>query len=734
MKKKRNWLCLLVTLLILMVSSTAALGGEIGEDEGDKTLSPYFFVEGADASAHSFPLKGTKVSANINGVIADTYVTQTYANEGSSPINANYVFPASTRVAVHGMKMQIGDTVITAKIKEKEEAKEEFEEAKSQGKSASLLEQQRPNVFTMNVANIMPGDTVSIELHYTEMIVCTEGVYEFVFPTVVGPRYASPSGDSSPEADQWVASPYLKDGATPPGTYDISVNLSTGVPITDLSSSSHEIKVTREGGSQAAVTLANPQDFAGNRDFILDYKLTGQDISCGLMLHTAMSNTALPNTALPNTALPNTAGARNKTENFFMLMVQPPERVKLEDIPPRDYVFVLDVSGSMSGYPLDTAKELIRSLVLNLRESDTFNLVLFSDTSLRMSPKSIPANDEGVRRAFDLIDRQDGGGGTELAPALIDALSLPVDEHVSRSIVIITDGYMSDEGSIFDIINKNMGAASFFPFGIGSSVNRHLMDGIAKTGQGESFVVTDPAEASEAADRFRTYIQAPVLTDLRVDYDGFDVYDTVPATLPTLFAQRPIVLFGKWRGEPSGSIRLSGKAGNQDYTQEIQVSGTKPSESNNAIPYLWARTRVEQLTDYNTNYDTDYNAGYCADSSTGENSQDAVKKEVTQIGLDYSMMTPYTSFIAVTDTVRNKDGNAADVDQPLPLPLHVSNLAVGGCTIGSEPGDLILVLMTASIIVTGVLLRRRRRGCGDGVSLWRRGVAVGRRRCCGEEG
>lgn len=670
MKRRTSPLCILIAILIFIVNSTVVYAARTDGEDDDKTLAPYFMVEGADASTDSFPLKETKVSTNINGVIAETYVTQTYTNEGEKPINASYVFPASTKVTVHGMKMEIGDRVVTAKIKEKEEAKKEFKQAKSEGKSTSLLEQQRPNVFNMNVANIMPGDVVNIELHYTELIVSTEGIYEFVFPTVVGPRYASSSGDKNGETNQWVEAPYLKEGETPAQKYDINVTLFAGVPIGDVTSKSHKINVARDKEFEAQVTLSDPEEFAGNKDFILEYKLTGQEVNCGLMLN------------------------KGETENFFMLMVQPPERYKIEDIPPREYIFVLDVSGSMYGYPLNTAKELIRDLVVNLRETDSFNLILFSGASSQMSPKSVPANEKNIKRAIDLIERQDGGGGTELAPALKSAIAIPRDESISRSIVVITDGYISGEKEIFNIIDENLNTTNFFSFGIGSSVNRYLIDGIAKTGLGEAFVVTESSEAADTAKRFRTYIQSPILTDIHVTYNGFEAYDIEPASLPTLFAQRPIVIFGKWKGEPSGTIQVSGKTGNQDYVREIQVSEVNPLEDNAAIGYLWARKKVERLTDYGS------------DNSDSE----AVKKEVTAIGLKYSMMTPYTSFISVLDTVRNPGGENADVNQPQPLPSGVSDLAVGGgYTKGSEPGNLILGFGVVFAAAVSALYRTRKK-------------------------
>lgn len=674
MKRKGFWLWVFLLLFLFILPSAAVYGGE-EDGDSDTTLAPYFFIEGQEDEAGRFPLKETKVSTNISGVIAETYVTQTYANEGKNPINASYVFPASAKASVHGMKMQIGDKIITAEIKEKEEAREEFEEARTEGKSASLLEQQRPNVFSMDVANIMPGDVIQIELHYTEMVSSTDGVYEFVFPTVVGPRYAGSPDEQQEGTDEWVAGPYLKEGGAPPGRYDIDVSLSTGVPITGLSCKSHQINVKQESESSARVTLSNSLDFAGDRDFILDYKLTGQSISCGLMLDSGDS------------------------ENFFMLMIQPPERVKSEDIPPREYIFLLDVSGSMNGYPLEIAQDLIKSLVGNLRETDRFNLILFSGASSRMSPESVPATAENIRRAINLIDRQKGGGGTELATALEAAMSTPKDDNVARSMVVITDGYISDEKEIFDIIHKNLDTTSFFSFGIGTSVNRYLIDGIAKAGQGESFVVTDSSEARDTAKRFETYIQSPVLTDLHVTYDGFDAYDVEPDSLPALFAQKPVVLFGKWKGEKSGTIRVTGKAGNQDYSREINVDEIDPLAVNDAIPYLWARKKVERLTDY----------GFT------EENEDAVKKEVTDIGLKYSMMTPYTSFIAVMDTIRNKDGQSTDVNQPLPLPSQVSDLAVGGgYTIGSEPGGILLAVVMVSVISLGALLGRLKKKAGSG--------------------
>lgn len=685
--KKTNAFLTTVLSLLLFSCPLHVLADETGEE--NRCLAPYFLIQDADPSVDQFPLKDTHVSTTINGVFAETYVTQTYTNEGSRPFNASYIFPASTSAAVHGMKMEIGDEVITAVVHEKEEAKETFEEAKSEGKSASLLEEQRPNVFSMNVANVMPGDTLRIELHYTEMISPTDGTYEFVFPTVVGPRYPSTVQEdedgTSPrsggtDSQEWIAAPYLMEGSLPKGTYSIDVKLAAGVPITSLVSKSHDIHIDWTGDSEAQITLANPADYAGNRDFILDYQLTGDDISSGLLLNTG------------------------KNENFFMLMLQPPKRTAPEQVLPREYLFLLDISGSMYGFPLDTAKLLITDLVSGLKESDRFNLILFADGDpLLLAPESVSATEYNIRRAIELIDQQEGGGGTELADALKKALSTEIYPGMTRSIITITDGYLSGESEIFNLVRDHMDEADFFSFGIGSSVNRYLIEGMAKTGLGEAFIVTEPEEAAETAERFRTYIESPILTNIQLSFDGFDVYDMEPAAVPTLFAQRPIIVYGKWRGDPAGTVTITGSTSARlftkqtDFYQQIPVSEISVQEDNEALRYLWARKRVEQLTDFGL-------------SNMNNAAADAVRNEVTAIGINYHLLTPYTSFVAVTETVRNTQGDAEDVRQPQPLPKHVSNFAIGasGYTVGSEPGMLLLIA-AAAIALAGVFCRRKHR-------------------------
>lgn len=263
------------------------------------------------------------------------------------------------------------------------------------------------------------------------------------------------------------------------------------------------------------------------------------------------------------------------------------------------YFFIVDVSGSMHGFPLDISKRLIKDLIGNLRPTDTFNVLLFAGGSSFFADSSVAATEENIHRALSVIDRESGGGGTDLLPAMKRALSLPKTEGYARSVVIVTDGYVSVEEEAFDLIRNNLGNANMFSFGIGSSVNRHIIEGMARVGMGEPFVVTKPEEAPGVAERFRKVVSSPVLTGVAVDFDGFEVYDIEPPSVPDVLADRPVLVFGKWRNKPEGTIRLTGTAGNRAFMKSIDVSQVRPLLTNAALRYLWARHCVGVLSDYN---------------------------------------------------------------------------------------------------------------------------------------
>ncbi|MDR1462201.1 MAG: VIT and VWA domain-containing protein [Azoarcus sp.] len=648
----------------------------------DKTESPYFYMPGGDPAVDALPLKSTDVDVRIAGVIADVTVTQVYKNEGARPIEAKYVFPSSTRAAVHAMNVRLADRSIEARIREKRQAAQEYTQAKSEGRTAALLEQHRPNVFQMNVANIMPGDDVRVELRYTELLNAESGRYRFVFPTVVGPRYAGTQPTTAADGNGWAAQPTLPEGVAPPSKFDIRVQLDTPISIKEAASPSHEIALRRNGEQHADVGLAaNAHHAANNRDFILDYRLAGDAVESGVMFM---------------------RGKGEKAENFFLAMVEPPKAIPASVITPRDYIFVVDISGSMHGFPLDTAKTMLRELIGGLRPSDTFNVLLFAGSSDFLHHNSVPATQDNIDKALSLIDHRSGGGGTELIPALHHVYAQDKSKDISRSIVVVTDGYVAVESEAFSLVRRNLGRANLFAFGIGSSVNRHLVEGLARAGMGEPFIITSPEDAPKAAARFRQMIASPVLTNVRATFKGVETWDVVPQQLPDALSERPVILFGKWRdtqGKGPKQLVVEGRRADGPYRQALPLLEALDGneERFSALRHLWARQQIADLSDQ---------ADLLGDGS--------LRNAITTLGLEYKLLTQYTSFIAVDERIRNLIPNsAASVDQPQPLPSGVNNMAVGGAYVpGSpEPKSLGALLVTISMLAMIVrrLSRQRRR-------------------------
>jgi Ca-activated chloride channel family protein len=429
---------------------------------------PYFQVHSTDPTVDRLPLKSTDAKVRISGVTADVVITQRYRNEGTRPIEARYVFPGSTEAAVHALRFKLGNRQIDARIREKQQARLEYIEAKNTGHTSALLEQDRPNVFSMNVANILPGDEVDVELSYTERLVPTDGRYHFVFPTVVGPRYRSASETAA--AEPMPSMPFQHQGVASRTAFTLSAQIDAPLAVNDVTSPSHAVTVSGAGSRHVEISL-DPSGQDNDRDFLLDYRLSGSRIAGGLMLNTG------------------------DEENTFLAIVEPPKVVAPTEVSPRDYIFVVDTSGSMQGYPLETARALLRRLIGDLRPIDTFNVLTFSGDSRTLSPNSVPATAANIELANRLLADQHGSGATEIVPALRRVVALPRNPELSRTVVVVTDGYVSVEREVFELIRRNLGNTNVFDFGIGTSLNRHLIDGIARVGRGEPLVVRRPAEA-----------------------------------------------------------------------------------------------------------------------------------------------------------------------------------------------------------------------------------------------
>lgn len=672
------WYAALGALVLLAPRAQAQ-----GADAAPRAESPYFFVKGAQPGVDALPLKSTDVQVSISGVMADVRVTQRYRNEGAVPIEAGYLFPGSTRAAVHGLTVRVADRVVAAQIREKQQARVAYDQARRQGQTAALLEQHRPNVFQMHVANILPGDEVQVQLRYNELLSPEDGRYQFVFPTVVGPRYAgsaTTSGQPLAHAQGFPAQPVLPARQPQPGAFQLAVELVSPIGIARIHSPSHAIDtVLADGGDarRARVQLATGASrAAGNRDFILDYQLAGSAIQSGVLLH------------------------RGEQENYFLAMVQPPKAVPAQDIPPREYIFVVDISGSMHGFPLNTAKRLMRELLGGLRASDSFNVMLFSGASRMLSPESVPATPANINAAMRTIEQMGGGGSTELLPALRRVYAQPKAPERSRTVVVVTDGYVTVEAEAFALVRQHLSQANVFAFGIGSAVNRHLIEGLARAGMGEPFVITRPDEAQAQAARFQRLIASPVLTSVQASFEGIDVFDVEPPALPDVLAERPVILMGKWREPASGArpaLRVQGQAAHGPYTQTLPIDTRADWQGTAALRQLWARQRIATLSD--------------EEALTGG---DAHKAAITRLGLEHSLLTAYTSFIAIDRVARNPGGQQASAHHPSPLPEGVSELAVDeasalGAAVSSTPEPATLSAALVVLAVLGAAMARRQR-------------------------
>lgn len=612
---------------VVMVATLHPAAGAVMQDDVSRVQAPYFVLPNGTAT-EQFPLKDTRAVIRVAGVIAHVHMMQTYQNTGSGPLEAQYVFPAATRAAVTGMQMTVGTRLVVATMAQRDLARQMYNQAKAAGQGASLLEQYRPNVFQMNVANIMPGDQVLVEIDYTELLVPTQGVYELVYPAVVGPRYA---GADAEGGSPWVHNPYVPS-AKNPTSWDVAVHINAGMAISALQSPSHRVAAQYTSDAVADVLLDGVETHGGDRDFVLRYRLGGNAVQPGMLLYPG------------------------KDESFFIVMLQPPLRTAPAQVLPHEYIFVVDVSGSMSGFPLNTSKTLMRRLVAGLRPQDRFNVLLFAGASNTMAAQSVTASKRNIRRALNLVDSQRGGGGTELLTALKTALALPTVPGMARSIVLLTDGYVEADREAMALVKGSVGTANLFPFGIGRSVNRALIEGLARAGGAEPFVVTHAGEATQAAQRFQQYVSSPVLTHAQVAFDGFEAFDVQPARVPDVFAQRPVVIMGKYDGNARGLVHLTGTAGNSSFSSTLHVAEFPPDPANAALRSLWARTRVTSLTDLEAQ----------APSEEGP-------QEITALGLKYGIMTAFTSFVAVDSLVQNPGGMQNTVRQPLPLPQGVSN-------------------------------------------------------------
>jgi Ca-activated chloride channel family protein len=597
------------------------------------------------------PLKHTDVRAEISGFVARVTVAQEFTNSFKEKIEAVYTFPLPASAAVDRMTMKVGDRVVRGRVLRREEAQAVYEAARNAGQVASLLNQERPNIFTQSVANIMPGERVTVEISYVERLRYEDGTYEFSFPMTVGPRYVPGAaagrqgGGFAPDTARVPDGSRVTPRPAPPGTragHDISltVALDAGLPIEEIKSASHEIAVDRQGAHSAVVRLKSGVTIP-NKDFVLRYDAAGKRIGDALLTH------------------------RGDRGGYFTLILQPADRPEAADITPKEIVFVLDTSGSMSGFPIDKAKEAMKHALDGLNPQDTFNLITFAGDTHVLFPAPVSPTPENLTKAQAFLASREGSGGTEMMKAIRAALDPSDSQAHVRVVCFMTDGYVGNDMEIVSEV-RNHPNARVFAFGIGSSVNRFLLDRVAEEGRGEVEYVSLSDDGSAAARRFHERVRSPLLTDISLEWDGVRVEDTYPKRVPDLFSAKALVVTGRYAAAGRGVLHLRGRQRGRDFARDIAVEFPDAEPRHDVLASLWARARVEDLMSQ------DY-----AGAQRGR-MRDDLKETVTQLGIEYGLMTQFTSFVAVEEMVVNDGGTVRRVEVPVEMPEGVSHDGVFG--------------------------------------------------------
>jgi len=621
--------------------------------EADVTQGALRVVED-DGTVVECPLRHTDVKADVSGFIARVKVTQTFYNPTDERIEAVYVFPLPHEAAVDDMTMVIGERKIVGIIKRRAEAREIYEQALAAGRTAALLEQERPNIFTQSVGNIDPAQEVNIEISYVDVLNYDMGTYEFHFPMVVGPRFipGAPVGGPQPTPRELqgkvsppvpdttrvpdasrISPPVLKPGHRNGHDISLSLRLDAGVPIQGLKVANHEAEVIQKGKKRADVTLS-PADSIPNKDFVLRYHVMGKKPEMAVLGHTG-----------------DYTDARRLGHGYFMLMIQPKEDERLTKSPPREIVFLLDVSGSMRGQKTEKVKEAMRDMLKLCRDIDTMQVITFASQTQQLFEKPVPVNKANVAKALSFTQSRRGRGGTHMLEGVKRAIDQPIDEERIRIVIMLTDGFIGNEAQIIEHVGKSCGdQIRFWAIGIGSSPNMFLVDGVARQGGGMGKRLGLEDIAAGLAEEVITRIQRAQLAKINIDWGRLGIAETYPAKIPELWAGRPVILFGRYTGGGATEIKVNGVVEGEAVSWPLQVALPENQPSHDVLAKVWARKKIEDLM-----------------QQTYYTGSPAVEEEVTAIALDYRLMSQYTSFVAVDE----KDAEDIAKERPAQPPRRM---------------------------------------------------------------
>lgn len=590
------------------------------------------------------PLKHTAVNASVAGYIATVDVKQQFHNPFAEKIEAVYQFPLPQDSAVSEFVMEVGPEgdrrQIRGIIREKQEAQRIYKAARDQGLNASLLTQIRPNIFEQKVANIEPGKQIDINIRYFNTLSYSDGWYAFTFPMVVGPRFNPPESTDpvkavsrhNPTAHNADAKgnviTYLRPNERTGHDISLSLNIDAGVSIEEARCLTHAVAANNPGDhpNKLTVKLAK-NDAIPNKDFVFAFRVTGEKMKSGLVTHVDENG-----------------------KGYFTLMMYPPAEMKALKRQPMEMVFVLDCSGSMRGEPMEQSKDAMRHALKQLQPTDTFQVIRFSNDASALGPKPLLATPKNIRKANDYIDTLTGTGGTMMIEGIKAAFDFPHDTERYRVVTFLTDGYIGNETQILNEMNKRIGSARVFSFGVGSSVNRFLLERMAKIGRGAAAYLLPGNEGSEIMDLYFNRISHPAMTDIQVSWGAAEVAQVYPSRTPDLLVGRPVILTGRFSGQLT-DIHVTGNAGGERLSLRMD---NEDAAEHPALGQVWARRKIADMMDQ---------------MALDGNSE--LQPAVVQTALAYNLVSAYTSFLAV-DTSRITEGDSGTtVNQPLPLPEGV---------------------------------------------------------------
>ena len=587
------------------------------------------------------PLTHTDVALDVRGLVASATVTQQYANSTSQPIEAIYIFPLPHDAAVYDMEIHVGNRIIRSVIKERAEAKKIYEAAKSEGKRAALVEEERPNIFTTSVANIMPGDRIDVRLRYVEPLRWEDGKMRLAFPMVVGPRYIPGTQAVGHDGTGWSADTNAVSDAsriTPPvrnpdsrSGHDISlaVDLDPGFEAASVKSVSHDIHVNRLSDGRQHVELATGATLP-NKDFVLDLQ---------------QAENTQPRTAL--FLSPSDSGETHFLLAAFPPTVQPKERVPVE------MLYMIDVSGSMAGTSIEQAREALLQALDKLKLTDRFGILQFSSGYQEFSAEPLLATAENLDRACRYVRNLEANGGTEMLPALHHLMTKPFAPGYLRHIILLTDGDLGNEDEIFRAMRSELGNARLFTIAIGSAPNLFLATKMAQFGRGTFTHIADVSEVRDQMTHLFATIDSPVLTDVKVTFTGVEVTDLYPERPPDLFLHQPLLIYGRITKGSAGTVHLTANAGNEPYEASIPFDASKAT-FHPGITTIWARQRVEDLMDHWRHAD--------------EKGQAEIRGSVIAHAIRYNLVTRFTSLVAVEEVVVNQGGQNNSIAVPTEMP------------------------------------------------------------------